>query len=44
VTPFPGGRNVAMADGSVRFLSTSLPADQLRNLVTRNDGVPVMLP
>lgn len=43
-TPFPGGRNVALADGSVRFLSSSMPTDQLRNLITRNDGVPVALP
>ena len=31
-----GGAEVLMADGSVRFLSTSLPVDQLAALVSRN--------
>jgi len=34
----PGGVNVALADGSVRFLSNALPPQVLRRLILRNDG------
>jgi prepilin-type processing-associated H-X9-DG protein len=34
----PGGANVSMADGSVRFLKTGLPELILRALITRNGG------
>ena len=34
----PGGVNVLMADGSVRFLSSSMDPQMLRSLLTRNDG------
>jgi prepilin-type processing-associated H-X9-DG protein len=37
----PGGANVAMADGSVRFLSNATDAQTLRRLVLRNDGQAV---
>ncbi|HVL15983.1 MAG TPA: DUF1559 domain-containing protein, partial [Gemmata sp.] len=34
----PGGVNVAVADGSVRFLSETTPMLTLRTLATRNGG------
>jgi prepilin-type N-terminal cleavage/methylation domain-containing protein/prepilin-type processing-associated H-X9-DG protein len=34
----PGGANVALADGSIQFLSESLDLDVLHCLATRNDG------
>lgn len=34
----PGGANVAMGDGSVRFLPVTVDPQTLRNLATRNDG------
>lgn len=34
----PGGANVALADGSVQFLSESLDTTTLHNLATRNDN------
>ena len=37
----PGGVNVLMADGSVRFISESLNAETLRALLTRDDGQAV---
>jgi prepilin-type processing-associated H-X9-DG protein len=37
----PGGANVAMGDGSVRFLDENQDRDMLRRLITRNDGEPV---
>jgi len=37
----PGGVHVAMADGSVRFLSNTLPPQVLRSLILRNDGQAV---
>ena len=33
---YPGGTNVAMCDGSVRFLSNKMPETVLRALITRN--------
>jgi prepilin-type processing-associated H-X9-DG protein len=40
----PGGANVAMADGSVRLLSDSLPLETLRQLFTKDGREVVMLP
>ena len=37
----PGGATVALADGSVRFLSNALPPQVLRWLILRNDGQAV---
>jgi prepilin-type processing-associated H-X9-DG protein len=37
----PGGANVAMGDGSVRYISQTIDPQTLRNLTTRNDGVAV---
>ena len=34
----PGGANVSMADGSVRFLKSSVSAETLKKLITRNGG------
>jgi prepilin-type processing-associated H-X9-DG protein len=34
----PGGINVALADGSVRFISETVNPNRLRNLITRGDG------
>jgi prepilin-type processing-associated H-X9-DG protein len=34
----PGGENALYADGSVRFLRTSIPLHVLRALITRNGG------
>jgi prepilin-type processing-associated H-X9-DG protein len=38
---FPGGTNVAMCDGSVRFLSSSIQPNLLQLLILRNDGQAV---
>ncbi len=38
---FPGGFNAAFCDGSVRFLSTDIDAETLRNLFNRHDGKPI---
>lgn len=35
---FPNGTNVAMADGSVRFLKNTTPEPVVRGLITRNGG------
>ena len=43
-SPFPGGANVAMADGSVRFMSNDVLEATLRAMVTRNGGEVVPLP
>ena len=40
----PGGCNSAFADGSVHFLSESISAVVLRELVTRAEGVPADVP
>jgi prepilin-type N-terminal cleavage/methylation domain-containing protein/prepilin-type processing-associated H-X9-DG protein len=40
----PGGANALFADGSVRFLSESLPLMTLKLLATRDDGQVVDLP
>ncbi|MEX0818873.1 MAG: DUF1559 domain-containing protein [Pirellulaceae bacterium] len=37
----PGGINVSMADGSVRFIADSIAPALLQNLITRNDGQAV---
>ena len=34
----PGGFNVALADGSVRFISNTIDPEVLRNLLMRDDG------
>jgi len=39
-----GGINVVMADGSVRFLTDSIPLATLKLLVDRDDGMPVSIP
>jgi prepilin-type processing-associated H-X9-DG protein len=39
--PHPGGVNVVLADGSVRFISSAIDPQMLRRLLTRNDGEPV---
>jgi hypothetical protein len=38
------GAQVALADGSVRFLPNETPVDQLRLFLERNDGQPVSWP
>jgi prepilin-type processing-associated H-X9-DG protein len=43
-SPFPGGANVLMADGSVRFMSNSVLESTLRAMVTRNGGEVVPMP
>jgi prepilin-type processing-associated H-X9-DG protein len=40
-SPFRGGANVAMADGSVKFLSDKMLEATLRAMVTRNGGETV---
>ena len=35
---FPGGFNAAFCDGSVRFISSAIDAETLRNLFNRHDG------
>jgi type II secretory pathway pseudopilin PulG len=35
---YPGGTNVGMSDGSVRFVSEQLDAESWRRLLLRNDG------
>lgn len=35
---YPGGTNVLMADGAVRFISQSIPPDTLKWLLLRSDG------
>jgi prepilin-type processing-associated H-X9-DG protein len=39
--PHPGGINVVMCDGSVRFLPSSTPPETVRLLVEKADGQPV---
>jgi prepilin-type processing-associated H-X9-DG protein len=40
----PGGMNIALCDGSVRFLSYSIPLDMFKRLGNRRDGQTVQLP
>jgi prepilin-type processing-associated H-X9-DG protein len=40
----PGGANVVMADGSVHFLPSSMPAQEVQSLVTAAGGEPVTPP
>jgi prepilin-type N-terminal cleavage/methylation domain-containing protein/prepilin-type processing-associated H-X9-DG protein len=40
----PGGMNIALCDGSVRFLSYSIPLDMFKRLGNRRDGLTVQLP
>lgn len=40
----PGGAQVLMADGSVRFLTEDVTAETLRNMLLRDDGNPVVIP
>jgi hypothetical protein len=40
----PGGYNVLLADGTVRFFPDGTPERTLRPAITRNDGVAVNLP
>lgn len=42
-SPFKNGANVAMADGSVRFLSNSMLEATLRAMLTRNGGEAIPL-
>jgi len=37
----PGGINIGMLDGSVHFLSETVPLDLVARLATRDDGLPV---
>jgi hypothetical protein len=39
-----GGAEVALADGSVRFLPDDTPPDQLPRMLQRDDGLPVSWP
>lgn len=43
-SPYPGGANVAMADGSVRFMSNSVLEETLKAMITRNGGEVVQVP
>ncbi len=40
----PGGLNMSLADGSVRFITYTIDAQTFGNLGQRNDGTPVNLP
>jgi prepilin-type processing-associated H-X9-DG protein len=40
----PGGAQVLMGDGHVRFLQQALPLPILKNLANRDDGIAVQLP
>jgi prepilin-type processing-associated H-X9-DG protein len=42
--PHPGGVNVAMADGSVRFIASTIDPQLLEYLLTRDDGQQVSVP
>lgn len=43
-SPFPGGANVAMADGSVRFMSNSVLEETLKAMITKSGGEVIPLP
>jgi prepilin-type N-terminal cleavage/methylation domain-containing protein/prepilin-type processing-associated H-X9-DG protein len=43
-SPHPGGATFGFGDGSVRFLTDSLPLATLQRIASRNDGVVVNLP
>ena len=40
----PGGANVALCDGSVRFLPQTVDREMLRRLIDPKDGMPVLMP
>jgi uncharacterized membrane protein len=40
----PDGFNVAMCDGTVRFIRAGTPAETIRAMITRNGGEPFELP
>jgi Protein of unknown function (DUF1559) len=39
-----GGAEVALADGSTRFLPDNIPADQMPRILQRDDGLPISWP
>ncbi|MBP90894.1 MAG: hypothetical protein CMJ64_29985 [Planctomycetaceae bacterium] len=41
---YPGGFNLALCDGSARFVTDQIDEATLRRLIMRNDGNPVQLP
>lgn len=43
-SPFPGGANVAMADGSVRFMSDQILEETLKAMITKAGGEVIPMP